>query len=692
MGFAAPWALLGLLAVAVPIVAHLLRRRDVPLRALPTIALLRKADVASRRRVRVVDHLLLASRIALVALAALALAAPFATATLAWGDGRQASVAIVIDDSMSMSRAAGSATLLDHAVDRAREVIGALPAESEVVLVLAGDAPRLLAPRTDDLALARSRLDGVRAGGARGTDLAGAIELATRQLAGARHPVRRVVVLSDHARHAGEGEPAGARDVTVENERIGPDEGAPNLALVSALATSDPTTPGQLAIAIEIRSFGGVPPDRVPVVVRRGVSELARGEVALTERGGRTTLHVDAPAGGDPTAEVALAPSEPDALPLDDRRGVLLRPASAPRVLMVDGDPQPLGRRRLGGGGEEVRFLAQALSLAPRSEGGFVQRAVDPDTFLGTGLDDVDVVVLANVELRGGSALATKITEHVERGGGLLVAAGDRVQPGAWARLESVLPARVIAATTGEVVGMTRGEAPSALLPAGASGLEAVRATRRLAMEPHAGAEVLLAWPDGTPALVLDPARRVAILGTTLDDAWSDLPYRPGFLPLAVRLVRALAPPGSMPDAPFAPGHAPELRAPPGATELVLIAPSGRLIEHDQRALGRPIDLGGLDEPGAWRVQISTAERTREEAPRSAFVIAPPAEESDLTPRALTTDEDDGAREDGVAQSTTRTVVRRSMAPWLFALVGLMAVAEGTLRVARARRERGATA
>ena len=102
MGFAAPWALLALAAVALPVIAHLLRRRDVPVRPLPTIALLRKADVASRRRVRVVDRVLLASRIALIALAALALAAPYASATLAWGDGRVASVAIVIDDSMSM--------------------------------------------------------------------------------------------------------------------------------------------------------------------------------------------------------------------------------------------------------------------------------------------------------------------------------------------------------------------------------------------------------------------------------------------------------------------------------------------------------------------------------------------------------------------------------------------------------------
>jgi hypothetical protein len=120
IGLAAPLALLGLAAIALPIIAHLLRRRDVPIRKIATLALLRKADVASRRTVRIVDRTLLAARIALVAIAAVALGAPYVTSALAWGDGRLTSVAIVIDDSMSMSRRAGEGTLLVTAIVRAR--------------------------------------------------------------------------------------------------------------------------------------------------------------------------------------------------------------------------------------------------------------------------------------------------------------------------------------------------------------------------------------------------------------------------------------------------------------------------------------------------------------------------------------------------------------------------------------------
>lgn len=680
MGLAAPWALLALAAVALPVIAHLLRRHDVPRRPLPTIALLHKADVASRKRVRVVDRALLAARIAVIALAALALAAPYASATLAWGDGRMASVAIVIDDSMSMSRTdGGGGTTLDLALERAREVIGALPAGSEVALVLAGDAPRVLLARSEELGLARARLGSVRSGGARGTALAAAIELAARQLSGARHPLRRVLVLSDLARHAeGASDVRGQRDVTIEVERVGPAEDAPNLAITDALAAPDPTVPGQLAIAIEVRAFGGASAERVALVMRRGGAEVARGEIAIAEGRGRTVLRVPSPSGGDPTAEIAIEDAS-DALPVDDRRGVLLRAASVPRVLLVDGDPQPLGRRRIGGGGEEARFLAQALSLAPRDGGGFAHRTVDVDAFLRDAIDDVDVVVLANVGLRRNRALTPRIEQHLARGGGLLVAAGDRVEPGEWSRAEALLPARVVARIDGDTVGLDRA-AESALLPAGPTGLEAVRATRRLALEPITGADVALAWRDGAPALVMGREARVAVLGTTLDDAWSDLPYRPGFLPLAVRLVRALAPPGAMPDAPFAPGHAPELRAPRGATELSLIAPDGQVVSHDGAALARPIDLRDATTPGAWRVQTAGADGTLEEAPRSAFVVAPPISESDLAPGE---DPADRASDPTATVERTATTTRRSLAPWAFALVGVLAVAEGALRLRR---------
>lgn len=681
MGLAAPLALLGLLAVALPVIAHLLRRRDVPVRPLPTIALLRKADVTSRRRVRVVDRALLLSRIALVALAALAIAAPYVSASLAWGDGRVASVAIVLDDSMSMDRRDGGGTVLDRAIERSRDVIGSLPQGSEVAIVLAGGPPRVVAPRSDDLAVARGALDDVVGGSARGTALEAAIELAGRQLAGARHPLRRVIVLSDLAGTAEAGEPDLPRDVAIEIERVGPDETAPNVALTEAIATPDPTSPGYVSIAIAARAFGGAR-ERATVVVRRGGDELARGEIALASggaaSGGRTALRIPAGEHGDPTAEVALELEPPDALPTDDRRGVLVRPASAPRVLLVDGDPQPLGRRRLQGGGEEVRFVAQALSLAPTAEGGFVRRTVDPHSFLTTPLDDVDVVVLANVASDDPS-LRVRVEQHLARGGGVLVTAGDHVEPGAWARMEAVLPARVVSVVDGESVGLVRVEGE--LLPGGPTGLEAVRTTRRLALEPGAGAITALAWSDGSPALVLGGARRIAILGTTVDDAWTDLPYRPGFLPLIVRLLRAVAPPGAMPDAPFAPGEAPELRAPSGATALQLISPTGRVVAIEGSALTRPIDLAGAHEPGAWRVRVAGADGELAEAPRSAFVVAPPIAESDLSIEALA----DVAREAPPAEQQGRSEIRRSMAPLAFLLVGLAAIMEALLRMLRPR-------
>lgn len=698
MGFGAPLALFALAAVALPVIAHLLRRRDVPVRPLPTIALLRRADVASRRRVRVVDRLLLAARIALVALAAIALAAPFVTTTLAWGDGRVASVAIVIDDSMSMSArdGGGGATRVERAVARAREVIGALPPGSEVAVVLAGEPPRLLAARSEELALARERLDRVRAGSARGTALAGGVELAARQLAGARNPLRRVLVLTDAARHAEAGGLEAPRDAALEVERIGGDEDVANLAVTDAIAAPDPSTPGEVAIAVEVRALGGATDERALLRVRRGEREIGRGEVAIAEGRGRATLRVPMPSGGDPTAEVTLERERPDALPEDDRRGVLLRPVSAPRVLLVDGDPQPLGRRRVGGGGEEVRYLAQALSLAPRDEGGFVQRTVDTDALLGSAQDDVDVIVLANVALRRGSPVVGRVEQHLARGGGLLVTAGEHVEAGAYARLEELLPARVVSSVEGEVVGLARGaDADAAWVPAGATGLEAVRATKRLALEPRTGAEVVLAWPDGAPALVVDRARRVAVLGTTIDDEWSDLPYRPGFLPLAVRAVRALAPPGAMPDRPFAPGHAPELRAPRGATELALIGPSGRVLERSGSELARAIDLDDLfdssaAEAGAWRVQVAIEGGALEEAPRSAFVVAPPLAESDLAPGELPAAREQSAETarggEVTAGSAARATVRRPLAPWAFAIVGLLAIAEGALRAWRPRR------
>src|SRR5688500_20412176 len=87
MGFEAPLALLGIAAAAIPVIVHLMRRRDLPRIDLPTVALLRRAQVQSRRRMRLVDVLLLIARVLFLILLALAVAGPFAPLRGAGGAG-----------------------------------------------------------------------------------------------------------------------------------------------------------------------------------------------------------------------------------------------------------------------------------------------------------------------------------------------------------------------------------------------------------------------------------------------------------------------------------------------------------------------------------------------------------------------------------------------------------------------------
>lgn len=704
MGFEAPLALLGLAAAAIPVIVHLMRRRDLPRVELPTVTLLRRAQVQSRRRMRLVDLLLLLARILFVLLLALAIAGPYATERVAWGDGRVASVAIVLDDSMSMARSTGGRSGIAAAAARARAAIEALPAGSEVAVVLAGRPARLLVPRTRDLDAAAARVARLPGTSARGTDLSGAVARAVRELGGAANDVRRVLVLSDFAAHARADDVRWpGRDVSLDVEAIGGERDA-NLAVVGAVAVPDPTVPGQASVAVELRGFtpaGTTVPSEVEIRLEREDRSLARARVSVAGGVGRATLHVPLPRDGDPTARVRIETS--DVLRADDARGVLLRAPAAVRVLVVDGDPHATRAH------DEVRFLARALELAPHAEGAISYQIVDPDTLAGRDLAGFDVVAIANAPAPAGR-VARRLGEFVAEGGGLLITAGDRVEPRGWMdALGEVLPARLRAAVRSEPVtlaapGQSSITDDAGIVPPGGAGLTSVSTTERLLLEPRADARTLLAFGDGGAALVIGRHRRgrVAMLATTVDDDWTDLPYRPGFLPLMVGLVRGLGPAGvvhagsggaardegSTAERAFEPGAPVMLPVPPGASRLIVIAPDGTETLFEGEDLEERVRFVP-ERAGAHRVQVAeTGTEAARDVPRSAFVVAPPASESDLAraalPARLAANEAGGARRGAV--------VRRSLAPALFLAAGLLAAVEALLRLRRAPRTLPATA
>src|SRR5215831_13064497 len=81
VGFLAPLFLLGSLAVAVPLILHLLRQRADPVQPFSAVQLLQHSRVEQARRRRLRDVLLFALRAAALVLLAVAFARPYLLGT-----------------------------------------------------------------------------------------------------------------------------------------------------------------------------------------------------------------------------------------------------------------------------------------------------------------------------------------------------------------------------------------------------------------------------------------------------------------------------------------------------------------------------------------------------------------------------------------------------------------------------------
>jgi hypothetical protein len=131
-----PSLLLGVSAAAVPIVLHLIMRQQPKLMEFPALRFIRRREEANRRRLRLRHLLLLALRVGALCLLALALARP----SLRTGGGlvdREAPVAaaIVFDTSPRMLYRDQNQTRLQVAQETSRWLLSELPADSQIAVL-----------------------------------------------------------------------------------------------------------------------------------------------------------------------------------------------------------------------------------------------------------------------------------------------------------------------------------------------------------------------------------------------------------------------------------------------------------------------------------------------------------------------------------------------------------------------------
>jgi hypothetical protein len=248
--------LFGLIAIAIPIIIHLLNRRRARVIEWGAMRFLLAALASRNRRIRLEEIILLTLRCLWLALLALAMAQPLLTdrsaavsplvvpailvgamvggvAAAMWSDRRwrlalvaisaalllgggaslaweymsqeaersataaSKDVAIVIDGSSSMTLSVDGTSNFQRAVDEARAVIAALEPRDAVALVLAGSVPQGIVPGPlSDHKQLNAALDGLKPCG--GTmQVVEALKSASAALAKGKNPGKKIVLITD---------------------------------------------------------------------------------------------------------------------------------------------------------------------------------------------------------------------------------------------------------------------------------------------------------------------------------------------------------------------------------------------------------------------------------------------------------------------------------------------------------------
>jgi hypothetical protein len=634
--FVTALALAAVVLILAPYAAHRLRRRKADEQPFPPARLVQPAPARARRRSRLEDRALFATRAAAVALLAVLGATPLVRCSrlsLQRSAGASVAMAIVVDDSMSMRAAIpGASSRFERAKHGARELLASAREGDAVAVVLAGAPARVGLAATTDLSAARNAIEALSESD-RATDLDGAVELARGLVSPLPQIDRRIVVLSDLA----DGRPD-----------------APPLGASSAV----PIWIALPELAVPAIDCAAMSADRVGVRVRVHVAcspgaNAAGREVVIEDDKGRALGHASLAAGVNVEATVLL-PSEDsnaarvrlsgsDAVRSDDVAPVISEAGRGAIAVVADEASEAVAT----GGAPiaEQALSAIKLDVDLRPIPAFPDRAEDLVGVFGVILDDPPGFT---PEQRHA------LSAYLSDGGEVLLALGPHAASAPLgASLEPLLKHAIAWGQT-----KSTGADPATALgefAESARSLIDLGASRRALLAPDdvSALETFLKWTDGAPLVARHAIGRGGAWIVTLPvsvDA-SDLALRPAFLALLGAWGREARERAVVKRSDV--GTAWKF---PGARNVDVGGPSGPIPttrdEHGVRAIPPFV--------GIYRIAVDGRAEVR--------VAAPVLRELDLRPRAVTTSMTSGA---GVGGRRASVDISGQIAFALLALVAL---------------------
>ena len=512
MSFLYPAFLAGAAAAAIPIVLHLLTREAAPRIPFSAVRLLKRIPVAdSRRRLR--ELLLLALRVAALAILAFAFARPFFLSAASLQARRVTMVAI--DTSFSMA----APGVFGRAQELARAAIARTDANDRIGVVAFSDTADLVAS-PGDRAAALAAIDRLGPGyGA--TRYASAIMKAAEQIADG---VGRIVLVTDIQKSGWDASPDATVPARVSVDVADAGSAAENLAVTNLRVEAG-------GLVATIRNAGS---RAITTRAHLTIDGSSAGDLAVSaDPAALTDVRFTAarPQGG----VVSVSVDDEQGYPADNVRYLVLDPPARASVLTVT---------TLGNAAIEAFYLERALKVNERAftlttigVGDLAQMAAD-------GLADRNAVLLLGtrgLDRRGRDTLQNYVT----RGGALFAVAGPDLDADAPSRIFSNITLRARPRDAGSVVSFAPTDVRHPIFrPFGqlSGNLGRVRFDRSVQIDQAPGATVLARFSDGAPALLeykIDTGR-LMYFASDLNRQWNDFPLQPSFVPFVQSVMRYL--------------------------------------------------------------------------------------------------------------------------------------------------------
>ena len=551
LNFLSPIFFFGLLGIAIPILIHLMTRRQKKHIRFSAVYLLFQSQKRSVKKAAPNRLLLLLIRCLGILLLSLALAHPifsFSGPADLLPASPSASV-FILDDSYSMGMRSEDDTVYARAVSALLKPIGKIPAKSAYSIVLASSSTRLLVDWTEDSSLAEKLLKTSKPS-FQTTSIGKAMAKALQLLESATQKEKQIFIFTD-------------RDKNGWSEKEFPDNELANkrypvtLVDFSALRTEQNRAVVQQAeVSQEFLTNSRV------IRVKSKVANLFPDrpinglDISLSINGKQKSQGTLNLAGGEEVKKEFTFPLKgnesingfveipDDALNVDNKRFFSYQPDQKIKVLVVDGDPKTVAHQR------ETFYVENALNPFTVALSNIEPTVSTLEELKVRNLFDFSAVMLCNVRDLPFD-YERELEKYVRRGGALFIALGDEIDPKYYnEKMGNLLPVSI--ASLHQVgrsdepfrFDLKKSAHPVLKVFKGKSleEMQSIRFNSLYSVEARQNREytVPLHFTNQYPAVVESDfgKGKVILYVSSVDRDWNNFPIQPTFLPWIQRWVK----------------------------------------------------------------------------------------------------------------------------------------------------------